>query len=155
MPAPLWQGWPVPTDKAHRHGRRSPMRGGGRYDVCRRFFTGPPRTYFAVSPCERYVKIGSSWSPCVRVREGTGYRKTERALGIGRVVLVRIFDAGRELELECHAFLAPDRVANEWFRVGPRFRVLLARLDREFGSPSLRGLYLRAVRNQQKFAKAA
>jgi hypothetical protein len=131
--APLWHGWPLtPEDREPTYRARKPL---SRERALMDAISGDGCwTYVAISPCERYAKIGRSGNPVVRVREGFAFRAVERRLGIGRVYLVRAY--GLDIERECHDLLAPDQVHREWFRVGPRFRVLIARLDREFGPPA-------------------
>jgi len=90
-------------------------------------------TYIAISPCETMVKIGWSRSPAERIFYGADIRRFEKTHGIGRVALVRAYP--ENVERECLAFMAPDRASTEhreWFHAGPRFRVLLGRLDRRF-----------------------
>lgn len=130
MFAPLWHGEPLSPGDVRRQKRTHPCR---EHALMRRLGPGD-WTYIAISPCQRFAKIGRSWNPVIRVREATKWRKVEGLLGIDRVYLTRVYEGGLELERECHAFLAPDRVASEWFRVGARFRILVARLDRELGS---------------------
>lgn len=129
---PVWEGWPLAPGVRRRDRRSVSLRA----DAAFREWSGPIFTYFAMSPCGRYVKVGRSWNPIVRIREGTGWRETERRLGIGRVVPVRIYPD--DIEYECLRFLRRERVAGEWHYVGARCRILIARLDRKYDSPDLR-----------------
>jgi hypothetical protein len=101
----------------------------GRADACR-LRTGDG-VYVAVTPCERFAKIGYASQPVLRVHESyDALRPFERENGLGRSVPVRVYDGGFDFERRCHDFLAPDRVKGEIYRVGPRLRILIARLDR-------------------------
>lgn len=149
MFAPIWQGWPL-AEKQHGQRRR---RKASQREHTAMYGLGSG-VYVAISPCGRVAKVGFSWNPIIRVHEGTGWRPIEKRLGIGRVQLVRVYDgddADFALEKECHRFLAPEAIpnANEWFRVGPRLRILIARLDRRFGGVDLRDDFAAALHHQR------
>lgn len=134
MFAPMWQGLP-PARNRSPFVKTSASR---REEFLTAWFNADrwsPKAYFAVSPCGRYVKVGCSRNPMRRVRGAAGvWREVEALLGIGHVYLFNAFDGAFEREREMKAFLAPDRVIGEWFRVGPRFRILCNRLSRERAS---------------------
>lgn len=143
---PLHHGWRV-NPRALRHGPRrrkdGPKPGRTRRQVSLMWdVSGGDFVYVAVSECGRAAKIGKSWNPVIRVYEGL--KRDVAVLGVGKLMLIRMFRAtsrrsAYRLERACHRFLAVDRLSpdsREWFVLGPRFRVLLSRLDRRFAHRS-------------------
>lgn len=129
MMQPLWWGEGVPEGwRPRKNGESARQRALAQSMACNGEWT-----YIAVSPCGQYAKIGRSRVPLTRLSSGQDIRVFQRHFGIGRAVLVRAYPGN--LERTALAAVAPDRVGasygREWCRVGPRLRVLVARLDRE------------------------
>lgn len=128
---PLWEGWPLTPEDREDTKRTKYAR---RYAFMWRDSSG---TYFAITPCQRFVKVGRSGNVITRIDACSELRRVERMLGAGRIYPIRVYPEW-ELERRCHDFLAPDRITGEWYRVGPRVRILIAKLDREFEPYDLR-----------------
>jgi len=133
---PLVQGWPItPAVRNETIRSKYPRQ---RALMLRFHFGRDYWTYFAVSPCERYAKIGRSTNPVIRVHVGYDIKEVAQRLGAGEFHIIRIYGGGNGLEERCHDFAAPERIDGEYYRIGPRVRILIARLDREFGPVDLR-----------------